>query len=159
MRAGKGAAPLKAMLAAGIACALGTDNVTANNSYDMFKEMHVLGKLMSYREGMPNPVSARTIVEMATTRAAQALGLGDRCGSLEAGKQADLIALDLDEIGWGPPGQDVYTALVYSVSGLHVTDSMVAGRWLLRNRVLQTLDYRAANAALADALRALQSSA
>ena len=70
MRAGAKAAPLKRMLAEGIQCALGTDNVTANNSYDMIKEMQICGKLMSYREGEPNPVPAQTIVEMATTRAA-----------------------------------------------------------------------------------------
>jgi 5-methylthioadenosine/S-adenosylhomocysteine deaminase len=144
MRAGKPAAPLKRFLSEGVAVALGTDNVTANNSYDLFKEMQVLGKLSSYREGEPNPVPARVIVEMVTTRAACALGLEDRIGSLAPGKQADLIALDLDEIGWGPSAQDVYTALVYSISGLHVTDSMAAGRWLMRNRRLLTVDYRAA---------------
>jgi 5-methylthioadenosine/S-adenosylhomocysteine deaminase len=135
-------------LSEGVAVALGTDNVTANNSYDLFKEMQVLGKLSSYREGEPNPVPARVIVEMVTTRAARALGLDERIGSLAPGKQADLIALDLDEVGWGPSAQDVYTALVYSISGLHVTDSMVAGRWLMRDRRLLTADYRAACDAL-----------
>ncbi len=151
MRAGKPSAPLKRFLSAGVAAALGTDNVTANNSYDLFKEMQVLGKLSSYREGEPNPVPARVIVEMATTRAARALGLDDRIGSLAPGKQADLIALDLDEIGWAPSAQDVHTALVYSISGLHVTDSMVAGRWLMRDRRLLTVDYRAACDALESA--------
>ena len=146
MRAGKRAAPLKAMLEAGISAALGTDNVTANNSYDMFKEMQVLGKLMSYREGEPNPISSQKIVEMATIDGARALGLQDQVGSLESGKRADLIALDLDEVGWGPHGaQDIYTALVYSINGLYVTDTMVDGRWLMRDRTLQTVDYRAAS--------------
>lgn len=148
MRAGMPAAPLRRFLEAGVDVALGTDNVTANNSYDLFKEMQVLGKLSSYRERVPNPVPARTIVEMVTTRAAAALGLGDVTGALEAGKQADLIALDLVEVGWGPAAQDVYTALVYSIGALHVTDVMAAGRWLLRDRALQTVDYRAESAAL-----------
>ena len=156
MRAGKGAAPVKRMLAEGIAVALGTDNVTANNSYDMFKEMQMLGKLSSYREGEPNPVAARTIVEMATIRAARALGLGEVTGSLEAGKRADVIALDLDEVGWGPSSQDVYTALVYSISGLHVTDAMVDGAWLMRERKLRTVDYAAASAGLEEALGELR---
>jgi 5-methylthioadenosine/S-adenosylhomocysteine deaminase len=156
MRAGKPAAPLKRMLAQGVSVALGTDNVTANNAYDLFKEMQIMGKLSSYREGEPNPVSARTIVEMATSRAAQALGQGERIGSLEPGKRADLIALDLDEIGWGPAAQDVYTALVYSISGLHVTDTMVDGRWLLRDRQLRTVDYRAASSELDAALLELR---
>jgi 5-methylthioadenosine/S-adenosylhomocysteine deaminase len=142
MRAGKAAAPLKRMLAEGIQCALGTDNVTANNSYDMIKEMQMCGKLMSYREGEPNPVPAQTIVEMATTRAAAALGLADKVGSIEAGKRADLIAIDLDEPGFAPAAaQDIYTALVYAISGMHVTDTMVDGRWLMRERKLLTVDY------------------
>lgn len=152
MRAGKPAAPLKRMLERNVKVALGTDNVTANNSYDLFKEMQILGKLASYREGEPNPVPARTIVEMATTRAAEALGLEDQIGSLEAGKRADLIALDLDEPGWGPrAAHDVYTALVYAVSGLAATDSMVEGRWLMRDRRVLTVDSRAACAELDEA--------
>ena len=157
MRAGKPAAPLKAMLEAGVAVALGTDNVTANNSYDMFKEMQVLGKLMSYREGVPNPISSQKIVEMATIDGARALGLQEQIGSLEAGKRADLIALDLDEVGWSPRGaQDIYTALVYGINGLYVTDTMVDGRWLMRDRALQTVDARASSRALDAAFDELQ---
>lgn len=156
MRAGKPAAPVKRMLQEGIAVALGTDNVAANNSYDMFKEMQILGKLSSYREGEPNPVAAQTIVEMATIRAARALGLDGITGSLQAGKRADIIALDLDEVGWGPASQDVYTALVYAISGMHVTDSMADGRWLMRERKLLTVDYRAACADLDAALAELR---
>ncbi len=109
----------------------------------MFKEMQILGKLSSYREGEPNPVSARTMVEMVDDRAARALGLERWPARSKPGKRADVIALDLDEIGWGPSAQDVYTALAYSISGLHVTDSMVNGRWLMRDRRLLTVDYRA----------------
>jgi 5-methylthioadenosine/S-adenosylhomocysteine deaminase len=145
MRAGKPAAPLKRMLAEGVGVALGTDNVTANNSYDLFKEMQILGKLMSYREGEPNPVPAKTIVEMVTTRAAAALGLQDKTGSLEAGKRADVIAIDLDAPGFAPRGaHDIYTALVYAVSGMAVTGAMCDGRWLMRDSRLLTVDYRAA---------------
>jgi len=94
---------------------------------------------------LPNPIPARTIVEMVTTRAASALGLGDETGSLEAGKRADLIAIDLDAPGFAPRrAQDIYTALVYAVSGMSVTDVMVDGRWLMRDGRLLTVDYRAA---------------
>jgi 5-methylthioadenosine/S-adenosylhomocysteine deaminase len=79
---------------------------------------------------------------MATLGGARALGLESEIGSLEVGKQADLIALDLDEIGWSPlGGQDVYAALVYSVTGQHVRDVMVAGNWLFRDNNWTTLDY------------------
>ncbi len=96
-------------------------------------------------EKQPDAIPARDIVEMATLGGARALGLADQIGSLEAGKKADLIALDLAEIGWGPAGgQDVYTALVHSVSGMHVRDVMVDGAWLYRNGAWLTLDYAAA---------------
>jgi 5-methylthioadenosine/S-adenosylhomocysteine deaminase len=113
MRNAAGVPPVLAMHAAGVNTALGTDNVTNNNSYDLFKEMQILGKLMSLHERTPNAVPTRKIIEMATLGGARALGLQDEIGSLEPGKKADLIALDLDEIGWGPTGgQDPYTALV-----------------------------------------------
>jgi 5-methylthioadenosine/S-adenosylhomocysteine deaminase len=81
---------------------------------------------------------------MATIEGARALRLADKIGSIEIGKRADLIALDLDEVGWGPrTAQDVYTALVYSISGLHVTDSLVDGQWLMRDRKLLTMNYAA----------------
>ncbi|PJF47891.1 MAG: S-adenosylhomocysteine deaminase [Chloroflexi bacterium] len=157
MRAGRPAAPLKRMLAEGVRVALGTDNVAANNSYDLFKEMQILGKLMAYREGEPNPIPAKTLVEMVTTRAADALGLAEQVGSLEAGKRADLIALDLDAPGFAPRGaQDIYTALVYAVSGLAVQDVMCEGRWLMRDGRLLTVDYRAACDALEVAFAELQ---
>ena len=107
--------------------------------------MQIAAKLMSFREKAPNAIPARDIVEMATRGGARALGLEEKIGSLEAGKLADLIALDLTSIGWGPRGgQDIYTALVYSVSGLHVRDTMVEGEWLLRGGEWTTLDYDAA---------------
>jgi len=73
------------------------------------------------------------------------------------GKRADLIVLDREGSGWAPlAGNDPFTALVYSVSGLQVRDVMVDGRWLLRERQLVTLDYREATARLnVDAQRLL----
>ncbi|MBK8904729.1 MAG: amidohydrolase [Anaerolineaceae bacterium] len=142
MRNAAGVADACGMLAAGINLALGTDNVTNNNSYDMFKEMQIVGKLMALHHHTPNALPTRTILHMATLGGAKALGLADKIGSLEPGKQADLITLDLDEIGWTPSnGQDVYTALVYAVSGMHVRDVMVAGKWLLRDGRFQTINY------------------
>ena len=149
MRNAAGVADTCGMLAAGINLALGTDNVTNNNSYDMFKEMQILGKLMALHHRTPNKLPTRTILHMATLGGAQALGLADQIGSLEVGKQADLIALDLDEIGWAPfHAQDVYTALVYGISGMHVRDVMVAGEWLYRDGRFQTIDYAQARQGL-----------
>jgi len=145
MRNAAGIPPLVEILAAGINVALGTDNVTNNNSYDMFKEMTLTGKLMSLLRGDPAAIPTRTILEMATLGGARALGKEKEIGSLEIGKKADLIALDLDEIGWSPlGGQDIYTALVYSITGQHVRDVMVNGRWLFRDNRWLTVDFDAA---------------
>jgi 5-methylthioadenosine/S-adenosylhomocysteine deaminase len=145
MRNAAGVADVVGMGNAGINLALGTDNVTNNNSYDMFKEMQTVGKLMALHHRTPNALPTRTILDMATMGGARALGMADEIGSLEVGKRADLIALDLDEIGWTPTaGQDVYTALVYAISGMHVTDTMVNGNWLYRDGQYQTINYQQA---------------
>ena len=145
MRNAAGVPPLIEILAAGINVALGTDNVTNNNSYDMFKEMALTGKLMALLRRDPSAIPTRSILEMATLGGARALGKEKEIGSLEAGKKADLIALDLDEIGWSPRGgQDIYTALVYAITGQHVRDVMVNGRWLFRENRWLTVDFHAA---------------
>lgn len=145
MRAGAEAAPVVGMREAGINVAVGTDNVCNNNDYDLFIEMRTLAKLASYREKRPGALPAREVLAMATAGGAKALGLEAEIGSLEAGKKADMILLDRAATGWTPlPTNDPFTALVYSVNGQHVSDVMVDGQWLLRDRQWQTLDYAAA---------------
>ena len=156
MRAGAEAAPVLGMRAAGINVAIGTDNVCNNNDYDLFLEMRTLAKLASFREKRPGALPAREVLDMATAGGAKALGLSHEIGDLSVGKKADLIVLDRTGIGWTPfPGNDPFTALVYSVNGLHVSDTMVDGEWLLRDRVWTTLDYAAAVAQQTDDVRRL----
>ena len=129
----------------GLTVALGTDNVCSSNSYDLFREMATAGKLIIHREGDVKAITPFEIVKMATRDGAKALGLEDKIGSLEKGKKADIIALDLDDIGWTPfAGQDYYTQLVYSINGHTVSDSMVNGNWLMRDKKLLTVDYHRA---------------
>ncbi len=157
LRNATGFAPVKAMHDAGIKLALGTDNVTNNNSYDMFKEMQILGKMATYQELTPNAIPTRDILDMATMGGARALGMEDEIGSLETGKKADWIALDLDEIGWAPQAaQDVYTALVYSITGQHVRDVMINGRWVYRDDTWTTVDYHQARTELEETYLELQ---
>jgi len=145
MRNAAGIAPLAELIEAGVNVALGTDNVTNNNSYDMFKEMSLAGKLMALLRRDAAALDTRDILDMATLGGARAIGMENEIGSLEKGKKADLISLDLDEIGWVPfGGQDVYTAMVYSVTGQHVRDVMVNGQWLYRNNDFLTVDYKQA---------------
>jgi 5-methylthioadenosine/S-adenosylhomocysteine deaminase len=152
MRSGAEIAALATMRDAGINIALGTDNVANNNSYDMFNEMQTTAKLMSLREKRPAAVPARDILRMATLGGARALGLENETGSLEVGKKADLITLDLSDIGWTPnadsSGTALETALVYSISGMHVRDVMADGAWLLRDGAWLTLDYTESRARL-----------
>lgn len=145
MRAGVEAAPAVGMREAGIRVAIGTDNVCNNNDYDLFLEMRTLAKLSSFREKRPGALPARDVLDMATRCGAEALGLADDIGDLSIGKKADLIVLNQQEIGWSPYHQnDPFTPLVYSVNGLHVTDVMVDGQWLLRDRNWTTLDFPSA---------------
>ncbi len=145
MRAGVEAAPVVGMRKAGIQVAIGTDNVCNNNDYDLFLEMRTLAKLASFREKQPGALPARDVLDMATRVGAKALGLGDDIGDLSIEKKADLILLDQQEIGWSPYHEnDPFTPLVYSVNGLHVTDTMVDGEWLLRDRQWSTLDFQTA---------------
>jgi 5-methylthioadenosine/S-adenosylhomocysteine deaminase len=152
MRSGAAAPPLTELRSAGVHLALGSDNVANNNSYDLFEEMRTLAKLAAFSQRRPAALPAEDVLRMATLGGAAALGLEDQIGSLEPGKSADLIALDLTQIGWAPTAsQDPYSALVYSAGGMHVTDVMVAGRWLYRQGTWTTVDYPAAVAELEQA--------
>ena len=126
--------------AAGVTVALGTDNVAANNSYDMIAEMRVAGLVASHREGVAQPISSAELIRMATIEGAKALGIDHETGSLEAGKAADIIAIDMTGPGYSET-PDIETVLVYSGSGRDVAHVWVAGEMLVRNRVLQRQDY------------------
>lgn len=139
MKLASGIAPVPKLLAAGITVGLGTDGPASNNNLDMFEEMSTAAKLHKVAGLNPTLVPAETALRMATIESARALGLGEITGSLEPGKQADLIVVRTD----GPaalPLYHVYSHLVYSVGSQAVETSMVAGRLLLRDRKLLTLD-------------------
>lgn len=151
MKSGFPAAPVKKYLSNKINVAIGTDNVCSSNSYDMFIEMATAIKLIIHSEGDVKAITVRDVIEMATKNGAKALNRND-IGSLEKGKKADLISLDLDDPGWAPFfGQDYYTQIVYSISGLSVTDSMVNGNFIMRDRVVLTVDRISAYKDLEDA--------
>lgn len=141
LRSGReGICPVVKLKAAGVTVALGTDNVAANNSYDMIAEMRVAGLVASHREGVAQPISSAELVRMATIEGARALGLDQQIGSLEIGKQADIIAIDMSGPGYSET-PDVETVLVYSGSGRDVSHVWVSGEQLVRERDLQRQDY------------------
>jgi 5-methylthioadenosine/S-adenosylhomocysteine deaminase len=154
LRSGRpGACPAVDLRAAGVTVALGTDNVAANNSYDMIAEMRVAGLVASHREGRAQPISSAELVRMATIEGARALGLDHETGSLEPGKAADIIAIDLRGPGYSET-PDHETLLVYSGSGRDVTQVWVAGERLVADRQLQRQSYEAIRSAYTATYRA-----
>lgn len=136
LRSGReGICPAMTLRSKGVTVALGTDNVAANNSYDMIAEMRVAGLVASHREGRAQPISSRELVRMATIDGARALGLDHEIGSLEPGKAADFIAIDIGGPGYSPT-PDVETLLVYSGSGRDVRHTWIAGEQIVRDRQL-----------------------
>lgn len=142
LRSGReGICPAVKLREAGVVVALGTDNVAANNSYDMISEMRVAGLVASHREGRAQPLSSRDLIRMATIDGARALGLDHETGSLEVGKAADIIAIDMTGAGYSET-PDVETVLIYSGSGRDVRHSWVAGEQIVTDRQLLRRDYR-----------------
>lgn len=143
MKLASGTCPVTRLLAAGVNVALGTDGAASNNSLNLFLEMRaaaLLGKLVN---GDPSSLPAVQVLTMATLGGARALGLDERIGSLLPGKEADMIAVDLS----GSNTQPVYnplSQLVYTCTGSEVTHSWVAGRLLLRDNDLTSIDESAA---------------
>ena len=146
LRSGReGICPAVKLREAGVVVALGTDNVAANNSYDMIAEMRVAGLVASHRERRAQPLSSRDLVRMATIDGARALGLDQETGSLEPGKAADIIAIDMTGTGYSET-PDVETVLVYSGSGRDVRHAWVAGEAIVRDRQLVRRQYAAIRA-------------
>ena len=126
--------------AAGVTVAIGTDNVAANNSYDMVQEMRVAGLVASHRERQAQPISSRELIRMATIEGAKALGLDHEIGSLEVGKAADIAAFDLRGAGYSET-PDPETLLVYSGSGRDLRHLWVSGEQLVADRQLTRKSY------------------
>ena len=139
LKLASGFCPVASLLAAGVNVALGTDGVASNNDLDMFGEMRTAALLAKGVAGDPTVVPAATALEMATVNGARALGLDHRIGTLEAGKAADVVAVDLGGID-AQPVYDVVSHLVYATGRAQVTDVWIDGRRVLRDRDLTTLD-------------------
>ncbi|TAK11461.1 MAG: amidohydrolase [Anaerolineae bacterium] len=146
MKLASGAAPVMQMLEIGLNVGIGTDGPASNNDLDMFEEVRLASFLAKLRSSDPTALPARTAVLMATRMGAHALHLGHLTGSLEPGKRADLILVDIDTLHNSPRFRHnpngIYAQLVYAAKSTDVTDVMVNGRWLMRSRALETIDER-----------------
>lgn len=142
MKLSSGAAPVTEMLAEGVRLGLGTDGAASNNDLDMFEEMLTAALLAKHASGDPTSAPASKVLEMATLGGARALGMEDRLGSLEPGKRADLIVVDVSAARLHPMYEPV-SHLVYAVKGADVRHSVIEGRVVMRDRKVLTLDEAA----------------
>lgn len=147
LKLGSGVAPIPDMVAAGVNVALGTDGAPCNNTYDMFREMHLASVLHGGVRQSAGVLSAYDVLEFATINGARALGLEEEIGSLESGKKADLVIIvpkGVESAPWDPAevlrgGIDPVTVLVHG-SGVNVDTVLVDGRILLKEGKLLYAD-------------------
>jgi 5-methylthioadenosine/S-adenosylhomocysteine deaminase len=139
MKLASGIAPVPSLLTAGVTVGLGTDGCASNNDLDLFREMDTAAKLHKVNLLDPTVMDAKTVLKMATRDGAKAIGVDKHVGSLEPGKQADIIIVDTDTPHLVPMYNPV-SHIVYTAQGSDVRDVMVAGRILVRNKNLLTLD-------------------
>ncbi|MBI1851880.1 MAG: 5'-deoxyadenosine deaminase [Planctomycetes bacterium] len=138
LKLGSGIAPICEMIERGIEVSLGADGAACNNRLDGFEEMRLAGLLQSVRR-RPGALPAMKILEMATIGGARTLGLDKLFGSIEPGKRANLVALDLDGLHH-QPGADLATTIVYGARAEDVVLTMVDGEVLYRNGKLAKID-------------------
>lgn len=146
MKLSSGAAPVPQMLKAGVRLGLGTDGAASNHDLSMWEEIDTVAKLHKLVTMNPTVVTAQQALELATIGGARALHLEKEIGSLAVGKRADLIVVDLN----APhliPLYNLYSHLAYVAEAADVTDTIVNGRVLMRQRRLLTLDEEAAKTA------------
>jgi cytosine/adenosine deaminase-related metal-dependent hydrolase len=134
---GHGVAPVRAMLAAGITVGLGSDSVASNNQMDLLGEARLAALFQNAVGGVADAVTAERALELATRGGARALGLEERVGTLEVGKEADLAAFPLD-VARGVPTTDPVAAAVFALPGTPARLVCVAGRELVRDGQIVT---------------------
>ncbi|HDZ57690.1 MAG TPA: TRZ/ATZ family hydrolase [Pseudomonas xinjiangensis] len=142
LKLASGFCPVQHLLDAGINVALGTDGAASNNDLDMLGEMRTAALLAKGVSGQPTSVDAHTALRMSTLNGAQALCLGEETGSLEVGKAADMIAVDLSGVAQQPVHNPV-SQLLYTCTAAQVSDVWVAGQEKVRSGKLTHIDQAA----------------
>ena len=139
MKLASGVAPVPQMLKENLAVGLGTDGAASNHDLSLWEEIDTAAKLHKLFSNDPKVVTAEEAFEMATIRGARALHLEKEIGSIEEGKRADLVVVDLDELNQ-TPFYNIYSNLVYSTKADDVRTVIIEGRVFMRDRRLLTLN-------------------
>ena len=146
LKLASGFAPVQKMIDNGLNVGIGTDGPASNNDLDMFEEIRLASLIAKASTGDPTVLPAATALLLGTRLGAQALHLGHLTGSLEKGKRADLILVDLSPAHNTPRFRrdvnNAYAQLVYAAKSTDVSDVMVNGRWLMRDHQLLTVNER-----------------
>jgi 5-methylthioadenosine/S-adenosylhomocysteine deaminase len=146
LKLASGLASIQKMLNLGLNVGIGTDGPASNNDLDMFEEVRLAAFVAKTVSNDPTAVPAATALKMATRLGARALHLGSITGSLEPGKRADLILVDISPLHNSPrfrrDADNIYSQLVYAGKATDVSDVMVNGKWLMQNHELLTLNEK-----------------
>lgn len=139
MKLASGTARVQDLLDAGVRVGLGTDGCASNNNLDLLEEMDTAAKAAKLFGGDPTHLGAEATLRMATVGGASVLGLDEDIGTLEPGKRADLIVVDVNQPHLQPL-YNPYSTLVYSATGADVRHAVVNGKVLMEDRRFTTLD-------------------
>jgi len=140
LKLASGIAEVPDMLSRHVPVGLGADGAPCNNNLDMFQEMRLAALIQKPIHG-PTAMDARTVLRMATMGGAEVLGMEKEIGSLEVGKKADLVLLDLYDFHTFPSHEvDVYSRIVYSATRGNVDTVIIDGKVVMENRLMRTLD-------------------
>jgi 5-methylthioadenosine/S-adenosylhomocysteine deaminase len=146
LKLASGFANVTRMLELGLNVGIGTDGPASNNDLDMIEEIRLASMIAKCVSGDPTALPARQTLAMATSMGAKAIHLDHLIGSLVVGKRADLILIGIDELHNSPNFKHnpdgIYAQVIYAAKSTDVSDVMVNGRWLMRDRDLLTLDER-----------------
>ncbi|TVQ88253.1 MAG: amidohydrolase [Bacteroidetes bacterium] len=142
MKLASGVAPVPELLKAGVKVGLGTDGVASNNDLDLFDEMNTAAILHKLNSNDPSVMDALTVVEMATMGGARVLGMENEIGSLEPGKKADILIIDMLQ-PHAHPIYNIYSLLVYSMKAADVESVIIDGKFVMRDRKILNLDEKA----------------
>ncbi|MBN4081627.1 amidohydrolase [bacterium AH-315-C07] len=139
MKISSGIAPIDEAVKMGILVGIGTDGSASNNNLSMIEEMDFASKLQKVATMDPTSLDAKTVVKMGTIDGARLLRMDDKIGSIEKGKRADIILIDLNHERVLPM-YDPYSHIVFAMNGTEVDTSIVDGKIIMENRELRTID-------------------